>query len=62
MLESGDTKIIYNRADLMNLILSGVMVVGHGNDIRILKESIEFLKNSSRFTDQYLTFWWLLSI
>ena len=40
----------------MNLILSGVKVVGHGHDIRILKESIEFLKNSSRFTDQYLTF------
>ena len=48
--------IVYNRADLMNLILSGVKVVGHSNDIRILKESIDFLKNSSRFTDQYLTF------
>ena len=48
--------IVYKRADLMNLILSGVKVDGHGNDIRILKESIEFLKNSSRFTVQYLTF------
>ena len=48
--------IVYKRADLMNLILSGVKVDGHGNDIRILKESIEFLKNSSRFTVQYVTF------
>ena len=37
--------IVYKRADLMNLILSGVKVDGHGNDIRILKESMEFLKN-----------------
>ena len=48
--------INYNKADLINLILSEVKVIGHDNDIRILKESINFLINSSRFTDQYLAY------
>ena len=43
----------YNKVELMKLILTGVTVVGHDSDIRILKESIEFIKKSSRFTDQY---------
>ena len=33
--------IIYNKADLMNLILFGVKVVGHVNDVSILKESMD---------------------
>ena len=34
----------YNKVELMKLILTGVTVVGHDSDIRILKESIEFIK------------------
>ena len=48
--------IQYNKVELMNLILTGVTVVGHDSDINILKESIEFIKKSSRFTDRYLPY------
>ena len=36
----------YNKVELMKLILTGVTVVGHDSDIRILKESIEFIKKN----------------
>ena len=48
--------IQYNKVELMKLILTGVTVVGHYSDINILKESIEFIKKSSRFTDRYLPY------
>ena len=45
--------IQYIKVELMKLILTGVTVVGLESDICILKESIEFIKKSSGFTDRY---------
>ena len=48
--------IQYNKVELMKLlILTGVTVVGHDSDIRILKESIEFIKKNIQIHWSILT-------